>query len=78
MVETRCQFKKELAFPNVIDAGMRVKRLGRSSIVYQIGLFREGEDDAAAFGHFVHVYVDRESRNTVPVPERVRRRRFGR
>lgn len=73
VVETRCQFKKELAFPEVIDAGMRVKRLGRSSIVYEIGLFKQGDEEAAAFGHFVHVYVDRESRQTVPVPERVRR-----
>jgi len=72
VVETRCQFKKELTFPEVIDAGMCVIKLGRSSIVYDIGLFRQGEDDPAAFGHFVHVYVDRESRKTVPVPERVR------
>ncbi len=72
VVETRCQFKKELTFPEVIDAGMCVTKLGRSSIVYDIGLFRQGEDDPAAFGHFVHVYVDRDSRQTVPVPERVR------
>jgi len=72
VVETKCEFKKELTFPDVIDAGMCVNKLGRSSIVYEIGLFRQGEDDPAAFGHFVHVYVDRDSRQTVPVPDRVR------
>jgi len=72
VVETKCQFKKELTFPDVIDAGMCVIKLGRSSVVYDIGLFRQGEDDPAAFGHFVHVYVDRDSRKTVPMPERVR------
>lgn len=71
VVETRCQFKKELTFPDVVDAGMRVIKLGRSSIVYEIGLFRAGEEDPAAFGHFVHVYVDRETRKTVSLPERV-------
>ena len=64
VVETRCQFKKELTFPEIIDAGMRVIKLGRSSIVYDIGLFRQNETDPAAFGHFVHVYVDRDSRKT--------------
>ncbi len=69
VVETKCQFKKSLCFPDVVDAGIRVARLGRSSVTYEIGLFREDDDEPAAFGHFVHVYVDRASQTPVPIPD---------
>ena len=72
VVETACRFHKPLSFPDVVDAGMRVARTGRSSVRYEIALFRDGEDDAAATGRFVHVWVDRGHRRPVPVPERVR------
>ncbi|MBO3274062.1 acyl-CoA thioesterase [Pseudomonas schmalbachii] len=72
VVETRCNYFRSIAFPDVIDAGLRVARLGSSSVRYEIGLFREGEDEAAAQGHFVHVYVDRESRRPKPLPEAMR------
>lgn len=68
VVETSCRFLRELTFPEVIDAGLRVARLGNTSIVYEIGLFRSGEARAAAFGRFVHVYVDRASRRPTPIP----------
>ena len=72
VVETKCQFLREISFPQTVHAGMRVKKIGRSSIVYEIGLFRDDEDECAAIGHFVHVYVDRESREPVAVPDEVR------
>lgn len=72
VVETRCQFLRELHFPGNVDAGLLVTRLGNSSVTYEIGLFREGEPEAAARGHFVHVYVDRGSRRPVPVPDTIR------
>jgi len=72
VVETLCRFHKELSFPEVIDAGLSVTRLGRTSVTYAIGLFRQGEGDPAATGHFVHVYIDRATREPVPVPERIR------
>ncbi|GEP03964.1 acyl-CoA thioesterase [Methylobacterium oxalidis] len=72
VVETGCRFFAPLAFPDRVAAGLRVARLGRSSVRYEIGLFREDEARAAAQGHFVHVYVDRRSRRPVPLPERLR------
>ncbi len=68
VVETTCRYFQPLAFPEVIDAGLRVSRLGRSSVRYEIAIFRRGENEAAASGHFVHVYVDRASRRPVPLP----------
>lgn len=72
VVETKCQFLKELAFPEVIEAGLRIAKLGNSSVTYDIGLFRKDEADAAAIGHFTHVYVDRENRRPVRIPDPVR------
>jgi acyl-CoA thioester hydrolase len=72
VVETACRFHRALSFPETIDAGMRVARVGRSSVVYEIALFRQGEDDAAATGRFVHVWVDRRDRRPVPLPGAVR------
>ncbi|HSC99193.1 MAG TPA: thioesterase family protein [Casimicrobiaceae bacterium] len=72
VVETACRFHKPLSFPDVIDAGMRVAHIGRSSVAYEIALFRSDDDDAAATGRFVHVWVDRERRRPVAVPQRIR------
>ncbi len=72
VVETRCNYHAPLAFPQRVDAGLRVARLGTSSVRYEIGLFAEGEAAPAAQGHFVHVYVDRETRRPVPLPEALR------
>ncbi len=62
VVETQCSYMQSVAFPDVLDAGLRVAHVGNSSVRYEIALFKTGEKRAAAFGHFVHVYVDRESR----------------
>ena len=67
-VETMCRFHRSFAYPETIDAAMRVGKLGTSSVRYEIGLFGEGEDDARAEGHFVHVFVDRVTQRPVPIP----------
>ncbi len=72
VVETHCRFFAPLSFPDVLDAGLCVTRLGHSSVAYAIGLFREGDASAAASGRFVHVWVDRETRVPVDVPPRIR------
>jgi acyl-CoA thioester hydrolase len=72
VVETQCHFFAPLAFPQPVEAGLRVARVGTSSVRYEVGLFAAGEPMTAAKGHFVHVYVDRESRRPVPVPPQVR------
>jgi acyl-CoA thioester hydrolase len=71
-VETQCQFLQPLAFPQIIDAGLRVAHLGNSSVRYEVGLFRQPEADLAAFGYFVHVFVNRETRRPVPIPAQMR------
>ena len=68
VAESMCRFRRALAYPEVVDAGLRVGRLGNSSVRYEIGLFRQDDDEAAADGHFVHVFVDRETRRPTPIP----------
>lgn len=68
VIETQCNYFAPLAFPQTIEAGLRVAHLGSSSVRYEVGLFAQGEPLAAACGHFVHVYVDRETRRPVPLP----------
>ena len=72
VVETRCAYFEPLSFPDRVEAGMKVTHLGRSSVRYEIGLFRAGADRAAAAGEFTHVYVDRETRRSVEIPDATR------
>jgi acyl-CoA thioester hydrolase len=72
VVETRCRFFRPMAFPDTVHAGLRVARLGNSSVRYEVGLFRNDEEAAAAQGHFVHVYVDRETRRPAELPAPLR------
>jgi acyl-CoA thioester hydrolase len=69
VVETHCNFFAPLAFPQDVEAGIRVAQTGRSSVRYEIGLFAPDAPLAAATGHFVHVYVDRATRRPVPLPD---------
>ncbi len=73
-VESLCRYHKSFAYPDLIDGGLRVGRLGTSSVRYEIGLFSSdpGETAARAEGHFVHVFVDRVSQRPVPIPVRMR------
>lgn len=72
VVESGCTFHRELSFPQVIEAGLLVEKIGNSSVTYRVGLFIEYDSEPAASGHFVHVYVDREKRKPVRVPENIR------
>ncbi len=68
VVETQCRYFAPIRFPDVVHAGLRVARLGNSSVRYEIGLFRNDDDPASAQGHFVHVYVDRATRRAIALP----------
>lgn len=72
VAESGCRFLRELAYPSPLDVAVRVERLGRSSITYALGLFDAQSAEPAALGHWVHVYIDRESRTSVPIPPVVR------
>ncbi|HET8730180.1 MAG TPA: thioesterase family protein [Moraxellaceae bacterium] len=72
VVETRCSYAASVAFPDELDVGLRVEKLGNSSVRYGIGIFRRGEPLAAAEGHFIHVYVDRQTNTPVRVPDALR------
>lgn len=73
VAETSCRYLSELSFPDTVHAGLALEKLGNSSVVYRIGLFRNAESGPAAIGRFVHVYVDAATRRPVPVPAQVRR-----
>jgi len=68
VVETHCNYFEPVAFPQVIDAGLRVAHVGSSSVRYEIGLFAAGAPLTAARGHFVHVYVDRRTQRPTALP----------
>lgn len=73
VVESGCRYARAVAFPEVVSMGLRVAEAGRSSVRYELGLFGADYDQAAAEGHFVHVYVDRETRRPVELPPALRR-----
>ena len=68
VVETGCRYAAPLVYPQEIEAGIRVAKLGTSSVRYEVGIFASGSEEAAAEGFFVHVYVDRETRRPAPLP----------
>ena len=72
VVETQCNYFEPLAFPQAVEAGLRVSRSGVSSVRYEVGLFGAGQSLTAAKGHFVHVYVDPQQRRPVPLPQSLR------
>lgn len=69
VVETHCNYFSSIAFPQQVEAGLRVAHRGTSSVRYEVGLFVQGEALTAAHGHFVHVYVDKATRRPVALPE---------
>lgn len=73
VVETGCRYHRAIGFPETVEGGLRVDRLGRTSVTYALAIFRAGEEAAAADGHFVHVYVDRDTRRPAEIPDAVRR-----
>jgi acyl-CoA thioester hydrolase len=72
VVETHCNYFASLAFPQTVQAGLRVSHMGKSSVRYEIGLFAQGEITCSAQGHFVHVYVDKATQAPVPLPASLR------
>lgn len=70
--ESLCRFRKALSFPETVEAGLRVEHIGNSSVRYGIGLFRQGENEPAAHGHWVHVFVERATEIPAPIPDAVR------
>ena len=72
VVDSGCAYFSSIAFPDVIHAGIRVAKLGNSSVRYEIALYRNDDALPCAAGHFVHVYVERSSNRSVPIPAPVR------
>ncbi len=70
--ESHCQYLQPIAFPETVEVGLRVGKIGNSSVRYELGIFKVGEIFAAAVGYFVHVFVDRYSGRPVPIPETIR------
>ena len=72
VIESLCRFHRPLSFPETVTAGLRATRLGGSSVNYEIGLFGEGHDVPAATGHFIHVFIDRDTHKSVQIPDAIR------
>jgi acyl-CoA thioester hydrolase len=73
VVETGCTYFAPVAFPDLVRAGVRVAHVGASSVRYEVALFANDDDEAAAQGHFLHVYVSRETRRPMALPADLRR-----
>ena len=72
IVHSNCNYIKAIAYPDKIEAGLTVKKLGRSSVTYGIGVFRQGESAACAYGEFVHVFVNRKNNLPMSIPTKIR------
>jgi acyl-CoA thioester hydrolase len=72
VVESGCKYFKPVAFPGVIDCGVRVTKVGRSSVRYEVGVFAAGDPEPAALGFFVHVFVDRDTMRPTDLPAHLR------
>ncbi|MDA2892063.1 thioesterase family protein [Mycolicibacterium sp. BiH015] len=73
VVESKCTYLAPVAYPDELRAGLRVDKLTNRSVTYGVAIFGAANDEAVAHGYFVHVFVDREARNAVPIPDRIRR-----
>jgi acyl-CoA thioester hydrolase len=73
-VETGCKYYGSIEYPDIVHAGLRVTKLGNSSVTYDIGIFKNAETTASAQGHFVHVYVDEKTRRPVPISAIMRKK----
>jgi acyl-CoA thioester hydrolase len=72
VAETSCRFLKEISFPDTLQIGLRLERLGNSSVIYQLAVFRGNDAEPSAIGRFVHVYVDEKSRRPIAIPPVIR------
>jgi acyl-CoA thioester hydrolase len=72
VVSSGCNYKASIAFPEILDVGLRVEHIGNSSVKYGLAIFKKGQDKAAAFGFFIHVFVDRKTNTSQPIPDKIR------
>lgn len=72
VVSSSCDYFASIAFPERIEVGLRIGKLGNSSVQYELAIFKAGEDEACAAGRFVHVFVDRQSNRPIPIPDNLR------
>ena len=72
IVESQCNYHRSLCFPEIISAGLRVAKLGRSSVRYEIAIFQQNQETPAATGYFIHVFVQRGAQKPVEIPEKIR------
>ena len=72
VIETQCKYFSPIVFPDLIHVGLKVTHLGKSSVKYEVAIFKNEDDIASAVGHFVHVYVDRKTNKSTPIPQNVR------
>ena len=72
VVASSCEYKSPVTYPELLEAGFKVNRLGNSSVEYAIGIFKKGEQAASAYGTFTHVFVDCKTDQSVAIPERIR------
>jgi len=73
VVHSNCTYLSSLSYPDKIDIGLRVNKLGNSSATYGVGIFKKGEDKVCAYGEFVHVFVNRSENKSVPIPATIRK-----
>lgn len=72
VVHSNCTYIKAIAYPDKIQAGLSVKKLGNSSVTYSIGIFKKNENSPCAYGEFIHVFVDRKTKQSISIPEGIR------
>lgn len=72
VVSSNCQFRRPVAYPEALEAGLRVIKIGNSSVTYEVGIFRQAEAEASAIGQVVHVFVDRVTNTSTPIPASIR------
>ena len=72
VVNSSCHFLQELTYPEIIEVGVAIEKIGNSSLTYNLAIFKQGQDQAAAQGQFVHVFVDRQSKKSTPIPQQMR------
>lgn len=70
--ESYCRFRQSFSFPEIVEVGLRVAKLGNASVRYELAIFKQGEPESAAIGYFIHVFVDRQTRKSVRIPPSIR------
>ena len=73
VAHSNCTYIKAIAYPDKIEAGLSVKKLGNSSVTYGIGIFKQGENTPCAYGEFIHVFVNRKTKQSTSIPEEIKK-----